>query len=616
MTLQLALVLGLLGAAVVMFALNRPRMDVVALIMIIALPFTGAVSTAEALSGFADRNVILIAALFVIGEALVRTGVAQRLGDALIRRAGASEIRLIALLMIFVSLLGAIMSSTGVVALFIPVVLRVARGAGLAPSRLMMPLSIAALSSGMTTLVATPPNLIVHGELLRHGLEGFGFFGFSPFGLPVLALSIVYVLLVRRWLTLRPAGAPAPSRGPGFAEWIDDYALAAREHRLRVGPASPLAGQALRALRALALRASEGANVIAVERGIGFGRHLLRPHADLVLHAGDILLVDVFEPAFDLDETMARLGLEPLPLSGRYFAESRHEIGLAEVMIPATSNLIGQTLAQSRLRSEHDLVAIGLRKGRKAETTNIASRKLDTGDTLLVTGPWQAIRKLGDDRRHLMVIALAAEGEDVAPAAERAPFALGVLALVVGAMVLGLIPNVAAALIGCLLMGLFGCIDMKGAYRSIHWQSLVLIVGMLPFSMALERSGGLALAAEGFISIFGQGEPRLALAGLFVLTAGCSLFMSNTATAVLLAPVAIAVAGDMGLSPYPFAMTVALAASAAYVTPVSSPVNALVLGPGDYRFGDFVRIGLPLAVLVLAVTVFLVPLILPFSPGG
>lgn len=611
MTLQLALVLGLLGAAIVMFALNRPRMDVVALIMIVALPFTGAVSTAEALSGFADRNVILIAALFVIGESLVRTGIAQRLGDALIRRAGTSEIRLITLLMIFVSLLGAIMSSTGVVALFIPIVLRVARSAGLPPSRLMMPLSIAALSSGMTTLVATPPNMIVHGELLRHGLEGFGFFGFSPFGLPVLALSIVYVVLVRRWLTLRPDDAPAPSRGPGFAEWIDEYALAGREHRLRIAATSPLAGQAL---RALALRASEGANIIAVERGIGFGRHLLRPHADLVLHAGDILLIDVFEPSFDLDETVTRLGLEPLPLSGRYFAESRHEIGLAEVMIPATSSLIGQTLVQSRLRSEHDLVAIGLRKGRKAETTNIANRKLDTGDTLLVAGPWQAIRKLGDDRRHLVAIALAAEGEDVAPAAERAPFALGVLALVVGAMVSGLVPNVTAALIGCLLMGLFGCIDMKGAYRSIHWQSLVLIVGMLPFSLALERSGGLALAAEGFISVFGQGEPRLALAGLFVLTASCSLFMSNTATAVLLAPVAIAVAGEMGLSPYPFAMIVALAASAAYVTPVSSPVNALVLGPGGYRFGDFVRIGLPLALLVLAVSVLLVPVLLPFTP--
>lgn len=610
MTLQLALVLGLLGAAVVMFALNRPRMDVVAVIMMVCLPLTGAITTAEALFGFADRNVILIAALFVIGEALVRTGVAQGLGDQLIRRAGASEVLLITLLMIFVSLLGAIMSSTGVVAIFIPIVLRVARSSGIPAGRLMMPMSIAALSSGMTTLVATPPNLIVHGELLRHDLPGFGFFAFSPFGLPILALSILYVLVIRRRLG-RGETVPAAQKGPDFAAWVDDYALAAREYRLRIAPASPVAGQALRQLD---MRATAGINVIAVERGIGFGRHLLRPHADLVLQVGDILLLDVFEPREDMASLSMRFRLEPLSLSGRYFADRRHEIGLAEVMVPATSALIGRTVVDAKIRSEHDLVVIGLRHGRKAETGDILRRPLETGDTLLVTGPWNAIRKLQEDRRHLVVIGLATEDAEGPVAAERAPFALGVLALVVGLMVWGGIANVTAALLGCLLMGLFGCIDMKNAYRSIHWQSLVLIVGMLPFSLALERSGGLALAADAFLSVFGHGDPRAALAGLFVLTASFSLFMSNTATAVLLAPVAIAIASEMGLSPYPFAMTVALAASAAYVTPVSSPVNALVAGPGDYRFGDFVKVGLPLALLVLVVTVVLVPLVLPFTP--
>ena len=239
----LIIVLALLVAAIVMFAINKPRLDAVALIMLTALPFTGVLTMGEALAGFSDSNIVLIAALFVIGDGLVRTGVAQQLGDWLIVKAGSSEIRLIVLLMIVVCGLGATMSSTAVTAIFIPVVLRISQTAGIGPGRLMMPLSMAALISGMTTLVATAPNLVVNGELERHGIEGFRFFSFTPFGLPILVLGIVYMSFARRWLT---ATTEAKASGrPSLADWIEEYKLADREYRLRVTAQSPLVGKTL-----------------------------------------------------------------------------------------------------------------------------------------------------------------------------------------------------------------------------------------------------------------------------------------------------------------------------------------------------------------------------------
>jgi len=607
MTVDLAIVLALLAAAMAMFALSRPRMDAVALVMLTVLPFTGVIRVDEALAGFSDPNIVLIAALFVIGEGLVRTGIARRVGDWLVARAGRSEAKLIVLLMIAVAGIGSVMSSTGVVAIFIPIVLRIARNASLAPGRLMMPLSMAALISGMMTLVATPPNLVVQSELVRRGFEGFGFFSFTPFGLPILILAIAYMLFARRWLAGTAADTAGPAR-PRLTDWVAEYALAGRDYRLRLLPDSPWIG---RRLEALDLRARSGVNVVAIERGGRFGRTLVRPAAATELQAGDVLFLDLFAPTVDIDTLADRFRLERLPLTDAYFADRAQEIGMAELMLPATSRLEGRTLAESRFRTVHDLAVVGLKRGRTARTTGLPDEPLRIGDTLLVVGPWKAITRLQSDSRDLVVLSLPVESDDVLPAAGRAPHALLALALMVGLMVSGIVPNVQAALIGCLVMGLLRCIDMNSAYRSIHWQSLVLIVGMLPFALALQRTGGVDLAAQGLLGLVGTASPHAVLAALFVATALFSLFISNTATAVLMAPVALAVAEAMQASPYPFAMTVALAASAAFMTPVASPVNILVLGPGRYRFMDFVRVGLPFTLLALAVTVVLVPLLLP-----
>jgi di/tricarboxylate transporter len=603
---ELALVLGLLAAAVVMFMRNRPRMDVVALLMIAALPFTGTVTIAEAVAGFSDPNIVLIALLFVLGEALVRTGIARRLGDWINRSSGGSEVRLVVLLMASVGIMGSIMSSTAIVAIFIPVVLRICQNTGMAPSRLMMPLSVAALISGMMTLVATTPNLIVNAELLRQGKQGFDFFTITPIGVTVLVLGIGYMLFARRWLPDAKADKSKLPRRPSFRDWIERYELEDREVRARVRPGSPLVG---RRLEGLSLRAS-GVNLLAVERGAG---RLLRPTPTMELRAGDILLMDIIASRLKIDELAEEYLVELLPLcpTHRYLTDRAQDLGMIEAIVPAESSLLGKSLLEARVRGDLGLTAIGLRRGNQVIGEGLLEERLRVGDTLLLTGFWRDIRNLQRDGHELVPLNMPVELDDVLPAHHRAPQALAILALVVVLMVSGVVPNVHAVLLGCLLLGAFKCIDMNSAYRSINWQSLVLIVGMMPFSLALQRTGGVDLAAEALLAAFGEGSPRMLLAAIFVITAGVGMFISNTATAILMAPVAIAVAKYLEMSPLPFALIVAVAASTAFMTPVSSPVNTLVVGPGNYRFADFMRIGVPFSLVVLVASVLLVPILLP-----
>lgn len=609
MSTELLTVLGLLAAAIVMFAINRPRMDAVALIMLTVMPLLGIISVNEALAGFADPNVVLIAALFVLGDGLVRTGVTRRLGDWLMARAGASEAKLIVLLMIVVAGLSSVMSSTAVTAIFIPVALRVAQKMGTSPGRLMMPLSFAALMSGMLTLVATPPNLVVNAELERQGREGFTFFSFTPFGAPILLLGIAYMLVARRWLP-KGEGASAGRRRRSLADWIQEYGLAGRAHRLRLHASSDFVG---RTLDELALRRSERINVVAVERGSRFAREILQPAGSLRLMAGDALLVDVMADRSDIAALAERHGLEALPLTNSDLGDRAQDIGMAEVIVPDGSDLVDHTLIERAFRTRTGVTVIGMRRGTKASAECPVDVKLRIGDTLLVVGPWNRMDRLHPDESGVLLLRLPDEAHDVLPAPGRAPFAVACLLLTLALMITGAVPNVMAALVGCLLLGVFGCVTLSSAYRSIDWKTIVLIVGMLPFSTALERTGGVELGANALHAATATMGPSGILAGVFAMTVVLSLFISNTATALLMAPVAIAIADGLEASPAPFAMIVALAASTAFMTPVSSPVNTLVVSPGNYRFFDFVKVGVPFSIIVLIVSVLLVPRLLPFE---
>lgn len=602
-------VFALLAICVACFIANRPRMDMVALVALVALVLGGTLSVEEALAGFSEPSVILIAAFFVIGEGLVRTGVAYRVGEWLVRHAGKSEMRLLVLLMVSVALLGSVMSSTAVVAIFIPVVLSMAERIGSTSGRLMMPLAFAGLMSGMLTLVGTPPNLVVNSELVRAGHAGFGFFDFTPMGLIVLVLGVGYMLVARRWLA--DSQAPQPQHGRRrrrLRELAQDYELLERARRVMVAQGSPMIGKTL---GDLALRSRYGANVIAIERQRPLGRVMLTTSANREIAANDILLVDFTHGLDELEHFLRDMRLQDRWFRNNYLTDLSPEIGLAEVTVPPGSTLIGKSILELRMRSQRGLNVMGLRRGGASLRDKLLQEKLRLGDTLLIAGSWKSIRLLHTQAHDFLVLSLPAELDAVAPAADRAPLALLALAVTVGLMISGAVPNVIAALIGCLLMGAFGCIDADSAYRSLHWQSLILIVGMMPFAIALQKTGGIDGVVQALLGLTGQGSPRVVMAALFVLTATVGLFISNTATAVLMAPIGLGLATQLGLSPYPFAMTVALAASAAFMTPVSSPVNTLVLGPGQYHFMDFVRIGVPFALLVLVACVLVLPWLFP-----
>lgn len=609
MNLEMLWVFVLLGACVAAFIANRPRMDVVALSAMLALVVSGTLEVHEALAGFSEPSVIMIAAFFIIGEGLVRTGVAYRVGDWLVRTAGRSETRLLVLLMLAVAGLGSVMSSTGVVAIFIPVALSIARRIGASPARLMMPLAFAALMSGMLTLVGTPPNLVVSSELERAGYDGFAFFDFTPAGIVVLAAGVLYMLFARRWLADKPEAQPERNqRRRRLRELAEDYRLLSRVRRMMVAQGSPMIGHTLGELQ---LRASHGANVIAIERQRQFGRVMLSTSANREILAGDILLVDFSCAEAGIERFIADMRLQDRVFRNDYFTDMSRELGLAEVTLPPGSTLIGHSILELRMRSQRGINVMGLRRNGQPLEEGLLNEKLKMGDTLLIAGTWKAIRLLHTQPQNFLVLSLPAEIDEAAPAASRAPLALLALAVTVGLMVSGALPNVIAALIGCLLMGALRCIDLNSAYRAIHWQSLILIIGMLPFATALQKTGGIDLIVSSLLGVTGEASPRVVMAMLFALTAVVGLFISNTATAVLMAPIGIALAQQLGVSPYPFAMTVALAASAAFMTPVSSPVNTLVLGPGHYRFTDFVRIGVPFTVVVMVICVVLLPVLFP-----
>ncbi|WGL96429.1 SLC13 family permease [Arsenophonus nasoniae] len=609
MNSQLVWVLILLLIVVTFFMTNKIRMDVVALLVIVALVLSGTLTLKQATIGFSDPNVLLIAALFVFSEGLVRTGIAYQVGDCLVGVAGNNENKMLIFLMITVAGLGAFMSSTGIVAIFIPVVLNVAKQMRIPPGRFMMPLGFAGLISGMMTLVATPPNMIVNSELVREGYTGFKFFAITPIGIAVLLLAIIYMWMVRRWLGNREIAAGTNPHRRTFHDFIRDYKLSGRARCLAICPGSPLIGYSLDELH---LRSRYGANVIGIERWHRFRRLMLSVTAATELHERDVLLVDISESEVDLNDFCHEQKLAPMILRGEYFSARSREVGMAEFSLAPQSELLGSTLREIKFRTRYGLNVVGIYREGKTIDDKLIDQPMRLGDILLIVGDWKLIRLLSTDRRNFIVLNLAAEVEAVAPATSQAPHAIFCLVLMVTMMAIDEIPNFIAVLIACLLMGKFRCIDMESAYRAIHWPSIMLIVGMMPFALALQKTGGINLIVNLLMDIAGGMGARIMLLCLFIVCAVIGLFISNTATAILMAPIAIAVANQMNISPMPFAMVINVAASAAFMTPVSSPVNTLILAPGGYKFSDFLKFGIPFTFLVMAISIIIIPEFFPF----
>jgi len=512
--------------------------------------------------------------------------------------------------MVAVAGLGSVMSSTAIVAIFIPVVFRICNNTGISPSHLMMPMSFAALISGMMTLISTAPNLVVNSELMRQGEGGFDFFTITPFGLSILILGVFYMLMARKWLPDNLDKKGKKRRKPTFKDLISKYNLEKREYRVVVLEDSPLLGLQINELDF----GKNGINLLAVERKEGSKTVFNRPTKQMDFKPGDILLLDSGTSEVKINELALKYGIEQIKLSGGkgYLTTISQELGMTEAILPAESTWVGKSIVEARVRTDTGLTVIGIWRGNDAITGNLLEVELKVGDTILFAGFWDDIKRMFQDSDDIILLNMPSEFEEVLPAAGKGIHALVILGLVVGLMVSGMLPNVHAVILGCLLMGVFGIVDMNSAYNSISWKSLVLIVGMMPFSIALQRTGGVEIASVALLNLVGDSAPRVAIGALFLITAILGLFISNTATAVLMAPIAIAMAYELGLSPYPFAMAVILAASSAFMTPVSSPVNTLVVAPGNYKFGDFIKVGVPFTVIVMVIAILLIPLILPF----
>ncbi|QIM61878.1 citrate transporter [Pasteurellaceae bacterium Orientalotternb1] len=604
---QLFWVLALLVFAIWQFMANKLRMDIVALLVIAFFSLSGILTTKEVFAGLSDPNVVLIALLFIVGESLVRTGIAYQVSEWLMRVAGASEVRVLVLLMLSIAGLGSFMSSTGIVAIFIPVVLAICSGMGISPKRLMMPLSIAGLISGMMTLIATPPNLVAHSELVKAGFDGFNFFSFTPIGVAVLVLGIGYMLIARHWLDDGETLSTERKAGSSIAQFIDEYQLQGRAKMVLITADSAFVGKTINELN---LRSEYGLNIVAIQRMKRFRRVSLSAYGNATLHEKDVLLFDVGVESETFLALCEQFGLKPIELKGEYFSAHSKSIGMAEISILPESELLGKTVSELKFRSQFGLSVVGFKREGEVLLDNIIYTPLQVGDVLLVMGVWNQILSINNSRDFFLLNA-PEESKNAAPALSQAPHALFSVLTMVILMITGIVPNVIAALIASLMLGKFRCIDMKSAYDSIHFPSLILIVGMMPFSIALQKTGGIDLVVSWLSTTMQDMDIHFVLVALFVFTAIISAFISNTATAILVMPIAIAIAQQLGYSPTPFVMIVAISASAAFMTPVSSPVNTMVLAPGGYKFMDFVKVGVPFTILVMLLSVFLVPVLFP-----
>ncbi|KAA0874285.1 SLC13 family permease [Nitrincola tapanii] len=606
MTFEMLFVFGLLAVTIALFISDRLRMDLVALMVVAVLAVSGIISPTQAVSGFGDPVIIMIAALFVVGEALFRTGVAATAGNWLLRVGDGSETRLLLFLLPVVALLSAFMSSTGAVALLIPVVLSMARKSGLQASRLLMPLAFAALIGGMLTLIGTPPNIIVSGQLRAAGFEAFGFFDFTAIGAVILFLGVLYLVFIARFLLPQSAIRETGNPHPTLSVFTERYPTAKQLHKLIIQPGSPLNGQTL---SEAAVRSQYELTVFAVQRQGQFLSTLQPVLSQTRMQALDTLIL--YGRDEDVHNFCQALQLRRLGFPETEMMKLQQRFGLAEILLPPDSPLTNHTLKEGRFRENYNLSVIGVRRQGLALDTRFIDTRLAAGDTLLLAGAWEYIRAL-ESKRELVVLETPAELQEIPVHAGKAHMALSIMLAMLMSMTLGWLPNLSAILLAALAMILTGCVTLSEAYRSLNATSLVLIAGMLPLALAMESSGALSFVVDYLIREYGNLSPILLCAGLFLMTSVLSQFISNTATTVLVAPVALMTAQTLGLNPEPFMMSVAIAASTAFATPIASPVNTLVLAPGNYRFADFAKVGIPLQILALAVTLALVPWLFPF----
>jgi len=597
------LVFYLMGLAAIMMASNRVRYDLIALFVLIALALSGILTPAEAVAGFGATIIIMVAGLFVVGEMLDRTGVARSVGDLILRHGRGQEVRLMIPLSVGAAILGSVMSSTAVVAIFIPIVLRIARDSGINAARLLLPMSFGALISGMLTLIGTPGNLAVSDALRAATGQPLGFFSFSLVGALVLLAMLLFFVLVGRHLL-----GPLTTDGTGRMRRTDrSFAELYRNHgfdRVEVLRLErDVTGSAARDLTRTAPRI-----LSRWRRGPAGTPHTALFSIGMEFQRGDLIVVT------GSDEEIARFGETPSVAPFRSFYKDMNRwidtLGIMEIMIHPEAGIRGRTLSDLDFRGTYGLEVLGILRD-TSRLGEMQSTPLRGGDRLLVAGPWPRLDGINTEGRDFVILEEPAERAQSVPNSNKLWIALLILAAMIGVSVGGLSITI-AVILAAVAAVMTGTISANQAYRSIRLETLVLIAGMLPLSTALDKTGGADMIVDALLHMAGNDSPRAVLLALFVLTMSLSWILSNTATLVLVAPIAVEAALSMGVSPVPMAVAVLIAGSSGFASPVSSPVVTLVVNPGGYRFGDFLKTGGPLTVVVAAITLLVVPLIFPF----
>lgn len=606
----------ILGVSIVLFMSNKVRADLVGMLALLALVITGILTPPEALAGFSNTVVIMIAGLFIVSAGISRTGLANKAGNVLLKIAGRNEKKLFTYILVIVACIGAFMSNTGTVALMLPVIVGIAISIKVPSSKFLIPLAYMSSISGLLTLIATPTNLIASQILVDNGYKRLGFFDITPIGIVAVITSIIYLVLVRN--TLLPKEDTQTETENGYKlspkKLIADYRLKGNLHRVRVNEESDMVGKKLADLK---IPANYQLCILEISRKSQDGKSLFpmnyREMAGPMsqLEGKDVLYVQ--GPKSQVDKLVEDYRLSYKEEDAESDELVSRQLGIAEVLLTPESKLINQTITGIGFREKYNLNIIGINRKGNYLLQNMSKEKLRFGDALLVQGSWDEIELLARETNDVVVIGQPAEHASLASANGKAPIAGAIMFFMIGLMIFEVFPVVVSVLIGAVLMIVTGCLrNMDDAYGTINWSSIVLIAAMLPLATALEKTGGMLILSEGIIRVLGDYGPLGVFAGIYLLTNIFGQFISNTATAVLFAPIAMNAAMAIDVSPVPFLIAVTVAATMAFSTPVASPTNALVMTAGGYKFNDFVKIGVPLQVLMFIVMVIAIPIVFPF----
>ncbi|WP_229388250.1 SLC13 family permease [Lysinibacillus sphaericus] len=614
---QLTLTFLILGMTIIVFMTNRVRADFVAIVSLLAFVIANILTPAEALAGFSNSVVLMIAGLFVVGAGILRTGLAAMAGQLLLKWSGNSELKLFILLLIIVGSVGAFMSNTGTVALMMPIVVSIAISMKESPSKFLLPLSYVASLSGLMTLIASPPNLIVSQLLVDQGYPKLGFFEVTPIGLVGMIVGILYLVLVRNILLPNDKKRTQTSTGYKLSpkKIMKQYDLNNRLFKVFVPEDSTIIGTSLAELK---LPAKYGLCMMKIHRKSQDGINLLpMTYQEMagptsVIHALDELYVQGEEGA--IGNLTADYGLVMQELTENEADElvTKH-LGIAEVLLTPNSSFINETVSSLGFREKYNLNIIGINHRGGYKLQDMVTHKLKFGDAILVQGAWDEILVLARETQDVVVVGQPKEHASVAAATGKAGIAGAIMLLMIGLMAFEIFPAVISVMVGAVLMIITGCLrNMEDAYNNMNFESIVLVAAMLPMATALEKTGGMVILSNGIIDVLGKYGPYGVLIGIYVLTVIFGQFISNTATAVLFAPIAMNAAIAMDANPTTFMIGVAVAASMAFATPIASPTNALVMTAGGYKFMDFVKIGVPLQVIMFIVMMLAVPFFFPF----